>query len=217
MHIPSSIAGFAAEALATLTPRQIAFIQSLPKAELHAHLNGSIPLPILQDLAREFTANSCNEIASSDVVKSGVEKLQRSGGVELDELNDFFGLFPAIYALTSTPDALARATRAVLREFLDGEHPQCTYLELRSTPRETPAMSRLEYVQTVLKEVEAYPVGKAAMIVSLDRRMADDVAENCVRIAKTLKTQGRRVVGIDLCGDPLVFADSKHNWMFPSS
>ncbi|KAH7921095.1 hypothetical protein BV22DRAFT_1132573 [Leucogyrophana mollusca] len=39
-------------------------------------------------------------------------------GVVLNNDSDFFLFFPAIYALTSTPDALAIATRAVLEDSL---------------------------------------------------------------------------------------------------
>ncbi|KAJ7439119.1 Metallo-dependent hydrolase [Mycena latifolia] len=196
----SQIAGPAANALAALNASQIAFIEALPKAELHAHLNGSIPISDLQQMAQEYSRTS--DKAASDVVLSGIAKLQ--DGVVLDEIYDFFNLFPAIYALTSNPVSLRRATRAVLSQFLDGPRPQCAYLELRSTPRETPEMSRIEYVRAVLDEVERYPRASAALIVSLDRRMSVDVVRECVEIARSLKEEGRRVVGIDLCGDPQV-------------
>jgi adenosine deaminase len=204
-----SIAGYGSSALNSLTPSQITFLQNLPKAELHAHLNGSIPISVLQDLARERAAVPGND--DSEIVQSGLEKLLR--GIELKEINDFFGLFPAIYALTSTPSALARATRSVLQLFLDGPTPQCTYLELRSTPRATPHMTRREYVEAVLREIDIFnhdggvnagAGAKAALIVSLDRRMDATVAKECVDIAVSMRKNGRRVVGVDLCGDPMV-------------
>jgi adenosine deaminase len=196
----SQISGPAAMALDSLSPSQLEFIQTLPKAELHAHLNGSIPISELQQMAHEYSRSS--DKAASDVIQEGITKLQ--DGVVLDEIYDFFNLFPAIYALTSNPASLRRATRAVLAQFLDGPHPQCAYLELRSTPRETAEMSRLEYVRTVLDEVELYPKSRAAVIVSLDRRMSADVVRECVGIARQLKAEGRGVVGVDLCGDPQV-------------
>ncbi|KAF8337697.1 Metallo-dependent hydrolase [Amanita rubescens] len=199
----NTIAGPAAAALKALSPNQLAFIQSLPKAELHAHLNGSIPLEALQHLAKEYlsrsTSSSSNSIPNEDI-RAGVKKF--SGGISLDKIDDFFVLFPAIYALTATRAALAYATRAVLSEFLDGESPQCTYLELRSTPKETEEMTREDYLRTVLDEVERYPKDRAAFIVSLDRRMCMEVMVECVEAAVKLKREGRRVVGIDLCGDP---------------
>ena len=47
------IAGFAADALHALTPAQIVFLRALSKAELHAHLNGCIPVQVLRKLAAE--------------------------------------------------------------------------------------------------------------------------------------------------------------------
>src|ERR1700722_7675191 len=202
----SPISGFAAEALRSLTPSQISFLQKLPKAELHAHLNGSIPISLLRELAREYILSHPSD-DSSDGTRACLEKLQDEGSmIELNEIQDFFGLFPAIYALTSTATSLARATRGVLSEFLDGEDPECAYLELRTTPREIRGggMSRYEYVCVVLEEVERYPVGKAGLIVSLDRRMEESVVGECVEIVKRLKGEGRRIVGVDLCGDPMV-------------
>ncbi|KAJ6466368.1 Metallo-dependent hydrolase [Mycena sanguinolenta] len=206
-----SLAGHAADALRSLTSAQLSFLQKLDKAELHAHLNGSIPIPVILELARDHR--------TSAAVSSGIEEgLKRLENVELKGLNEFFGLFPAIYALTSTPPALARAARGVLSEFLDGDTPQCTYLELRSTPRATPEMTRAKYVETVATEVERYPEDKAALIVSINRTMSEQEVEECVGIAMSLKAKGRRIVGVDLCGDPMAgdmnkfskyFADAK--------
>ncbi|EIN13161.1 Metallo-dependent hydrolase, partial [Punctularia strigosozonata HHB-11173 SS5] len=208
LHVP--IAGPGAEALSTLTDAQRSFIRSLPKAELHAHLNGSIPLHVLQELARERQDLSIASGSADDpqarLVRDGLARLQ--DGVQLTEIHDFFGLFPAIYALTSDPRSLARATRAVLHAFLEpsprdpDSRPQCTYLELRSTPRATPQMTREEYVKTVLDEVERYGEETAALLVSLDRRMDEGVVKEVIDLAAKLRAEGRRVVGVDLCGDP---------------
>ncbi|KAF7365465.1 Adenosine deaminase-like protein [Mycena venus] len=192
----SLVTGHAADALRSLTSAQVSFIQTLPKAELHAHLNGSIPVPVILELARDHKASG----TISSEIQAGLKRLEN---IQLRELDEFFGLFPAIYALTSTPPALARAARGVLSEFLDGDIPQCTYLELRSTPRATPEMTRAEYVETVVTEVERYPEDKAALIVSVNRTMTEQEVEECIGIARSLKAKRRRIVGIDLCGDPM--------------
>lgn len=205
-------------ALRALTPSQLAFLQRLPKAELHAHLNGSIPLPLLQSLAREYasaptttTTTTDSAITASDVL-AGVQHLQT--GVSFNTVADFFTLFPAIYALTADPPSLRLATRAVLAHFLDDPDPatdtpggQVAYIELRTTPRATPHMSRRVYLETVLDEIEARAQDAAALIVSLDRRMAPDVAREVLDLAVQLRREGRRVVGVDLCGDPTVRAN----------
>ncbi|KAJ7060575.1 Metallo-dependent hydrolase [Mycena amicta] len=172
----SSLAGPAAAALESLTAAQLAFIQSLAKAELHAHLNGCLPLLILQTMASEYTSDA----PQAKIVQDGIAKLQT--GVILDQIHDFFWLFPAIYALTSNPS------------------------NMRSTPRATDTMTRREYLTAVLDEVERYPVQRAALIVSLDRRMAAEDLQECVDLACVLRAEVLStqisVVGIDLCGDP---------------
>ncbi|KLO11539.1 Metallo-dependent hydrolase [Schizopora paradoxa] len=198
MSNPPSDADPAKVAFCSLTESQLSILKSLPKAELHAHLNGCIPLAVLQQLASEYSGEGGH---TSDAIRQSLDKLK--DGVELKEISDFFSLFPTIYELTSTPNAIATATRAVLESFLDGDSPQCSYLELRSTPRTTACMSRREYVEAIVAEVEKYPAEKAALIVSVDRRMSVADAEECVTIAIDLKNAGRRVVGVDLCGDPL--------------
>lgn len=194
--------GPGALALKTLTPAQIQFLQVIPKAELHAHLNGSIPIATLKELASEYLCSSAStkSIIPNETIKLGIESL--TIGPFLEKINDFFFLFPAIYALTSTPTALARATCAVLSTFLDGTTPQCQYLELRTTPRQTEAMDREQYLRVVLAEMKRYKREQVALIVSIDRRMDHDVLRDCIRIACKLKSEGEWVVGIDLCGDP---------------
>ncbi|KAF8510946.1 Metallo-dependent hydrolase [Hysterangium stoloniferum] len=198
------------KALNSLSRTQLNFLQNLPKAELHAHLNGSIPLPVLQSLAREREReHGTHADGLSEIVRKGLTILNE--GVHLNVIDDFFSLFPAIYALTSGPEALAFVTRAVLKHFLEPAvdeeglpvPAQCQYLELRSTPRATEKMSRRVYLDTVLDEVEKYPADTAALIVSVDRRMKKEDIQECVDLAGALKESRRRVVGVDLCGDPL--------------
>ncbi|KAH7884124.1 Metallo-dependent hydrolase [Phlebopus sp. FC_14] len=201
----ATIAGPAAAALQSLTASEIAFLQSLEKVEQHAHLNGSIPPQTLLELARDFQLpEDLKNDAAADIAKL-------ESGVTLREISDFFSLFRTIYALTSTPPALARATRAVLSTFLTPQQPpsvftyspheECKYMELRTTPRATVHMSRLVYLTTVLDEIDAFG-DRAALIISIDRRMSEGDVEECVDLAIKLRREGRRVVGLDLCGDP---------------
>jgi len=221
-------------ALRALSPSQLAFLERLPKAELHAHLNGSIPLPLLQELAREYVSSAAtgddgdtttNTTTTTAEILARVQHLQT--GVELDAIDDFFPIFSAVYALTSTPASLKRATRAILSHFLDpqptptpapasasapqvngkasdggGGRAAVKYLELRTTPRATPHMSFRIYLETVLGEVEARAPDAAALIVCLDRRMTPEIAREVLELALQLRREGRRVIGVDLCGDP---------------
>ena len=200
-----AVSGPARTALRSLDSGEISFLQSLQKAELHAHLHGCIPLSTLQRLASNFSASPDIEVEVAAIIT----RLQSD--IVLSEVSDFFLLFPAIYALIATPAALAEATRDVLEAFLIEQPPpmgfdfqpaaECSYLELRSTPRKTPYMSREQYLLTVLQEIRAFP-SRAALIVSLDRRMSESDIEECVDLAIKLHVQGEPVVGVDICGNP---------------
>jgi adenosine deaminase len=134
------------------------------------------------------------------MITKGIEILEQ--GVQLNDIAEVFPLFRTAYALTSTTEGLKRATADVLKKFLSSEYgPQCSYLELRTTPRSNGARTREDYLRTVLNEVEQYRPDQAALIVSIDRRMALTDATECVELAITLRDEGRRVVGVDLCGD----------------
>ncbi|KAG2085063.1 hypothetical protein BD769DRAFT_1536556 [Suillus cothurnatus] len=64
----SEIAGPAAAALSSLCPDDVIFLQSLPKAELHAHLNGSIPIKTILELAQQYSPSSAQTIAVADTI-----------------------------------------------------------------------------------------------------------------------------------------------------
>ncbi|KAG2024030.1 adenosine deaminase-like protein [Coprinopsis cinerea AmutBmut pab1-1] len=197
--MPSCISGPAKAALDALNPQQIAFLQSLPKAELHAHLNGSIPIDVLEELLQDYTPLTPASLDKISIQKA-IDHFRT--GPSLERIGDFFLLFPAIYALTSNTPGLKRVTRAVLSDFLDGDAPQCHYLELRTGPRQTPSMTREEYMLAVLDEVERYDEDRAGLIMTLDRKTGEETWRECLDIALKLKKAGRRLVGVDLAGDP---------------
>lgn len=55
------------------------------------------------------------------------------------------------HSLTTTPAALTLATMLTLKEF---EDDGVCYIELRSTPRETPHMSRRQYVEALIHAIK---------------------------------------------------------------
>ncbi|EDQ98638.1 uncharacterized protein LACBIDRAFT_298374 [Laccaria bicolor S238N-H82] len=68
-----AIAGPAAAALASLKPDQVTFLQSLEKAELHAHLNGSIPIAVIQQLGKEYVNSPSS--TRGDAIYATIERL----------------------------------------------------------------------------------------------------------------------------------------------
>lgn len=78
---------------------------------------------------------------------------------------------------------------------------------MRTTPRAMPAenLTKDEYVRTVLDCMSSFSTTstmKANLILSIDRRNDLPTALQVVDLATKYQSQG--VVGIDLCGDPVV-------------
>ncbi|KAI8913272.1 hypothetical protein EDD86DRAFT_200131 [Gorgonomyces haynaldii] len=124
----------------------------------------------------------------------------RSFSPEIGNISDFFPLFKFIYKLTQKPEYVVLMTQMVLDFF---ESDGCVYLELRSTPRSTPGMSKRDYVLAIMEGIKQF---KGRMIVqyiaSLDRRNSLEENLDTVHLAHQLLQEGYPVCGVDLCGDP---------------
>ena len=61
-----------------------------------------------------------------------------------------FEKFKYAHELTDTREAVALATECVIRDFNDDN---VVYVELRSTPRSTPKMTKDEYIMAVIDTI----------------------------------------------------------------
>ena len=161
----------------------------LPKAELHAHLHGSIRDATLVEL---LTANgSSASLAAMRILRETAH--QRS-------LSDCFALFDSIHSVVTTREAVERIARETVSDFaLDGVR----YLELRTTPRRD-VMSAREYVDAIERGVlRATPRCVVRLLLSINRAQSVADAEATVDLAIELHGAGTgRVVGVDLSGNP---------------
>ena len=87
----SQIAGAAAAALASLQADDVDFLCSLPKAELHAHLNGSIPINTILKLAQQYLPSIVQlppnvQTAEKNAIAETIQHLK--SGVSLNEASD---------------------------------------------------------------------------------------------------------------------------------
>ena len=95
----------------------------------------------------------------------------------------------------------------------DFDNDGVVYLELRTTPREfkETGLTRAQYIETVLDSINDYNASSSSMktylILSIDRRDTPEKAQECINLA--IRYQSRGVVGVDLCGDPLVLLTVK--------
>lgn len=198
---------------------------SMPKVELHAHLNGSIRDSTLLELARELGEKGI-------IVFSEVEHVIRKNDRSLHEV---FKLFDLIHILTTDHKTVTRITKEVVEDFAA---ENVVYLELRTTPKRNDSigMNKRSYIEAVVDGLRAVsslevdlassymcngagdPVKSSAisdkyignerkkiyvrLLLSIDRRETTEAAMETVKLALEMRHSG--VVGIDLSGKPTI-------------
>ncbi|CAH0397343.1 unnamed protein product [Chilo suppressalis] len=176
-----------------------AFCSELPKIELHAHLNGSLSKSTMLQLKRHYADSSLDD-------KSNIffDEFQIGAG-DTRNLSNCFQVFGIAHALTSTPETLEIATKMTLQEFDDDG---CCYIELRSTPRDTPHMTKKQYIDTIAQSMQKVSVHLPIMsrlIVSINRSHPISEAEIITDLAiEYHKKYPDVVVGLELSGEPTV-------------
>ncbi|XP_017122488.1 adenosine deaminase-like protein [Drosophila elegans] len=168
------------------------FLKGLPKVELHAHLNGSLGIDSLRDLAERLNAFASDKFLELCFIRS--EK----------DLDACFETFTFVHQLTSSPDGLRYATELAVRDFA---HDNVQYVELRTTPKATVNYSRGEYLEIVIDAIigarKKYPDIMVKLLPSINRAEPVDVAEETVSLALQLaQTHPDLILGIDLSGNP---------------
>ncbi|KAJ7967664.1 Adenosine deaminase-like protein [Quillaja saponaria] len=205
------------------TEKEMEWWLSMPKVELHAHLNGSIRDSTLLEVAR--TLGEKGIIDFSDV-EHVIMKNDRS-------LREVFKLFDLIHILTTDHATVTRIAKEVIEDFAA---ENVVYLELRTTPKRNDSigMSKRSYMEAVLKGLKAVssvdiafiPYNEDAtslirslptnvecngatrkkiyvrLLLSIDRRETTTAAMETVMLALEMRHLG--VVGIDLSGNPVV-------------
>lgn len=192
------------------------FCTALPKVELHAHLGGSVRDATLLELARQH-ADAASLVQRCKFGARG----QRT-------MLECFTHFDVIHKLTDrcarrraptwrlagraagalmTRDRARRldAIRRIAEEVVvDFASENVVHLELRTTPRESPSFSMLEYVRAVVDGIERARVGRrivVKLLLSINRAQSVAVAERIVALAASF---GAPVVGVDFSGNPAV-------------
>lgn len=175
----------------------------MPKAELHAHLSGSIRTDTLKQLINESDNIRLQQQAAS--------LLDVTSGRNLEQC---FQLFPIVHRLISDCTTLYKLVQQVLKDF---EHENTLYLELRTTPKATDKMSSEDYLRTILEAVhfyhEANPNGIVCRIlVSICRHHPQQAARDMVDLVEKFKKVAEThlsqlIVGMELSGNPC-----KGNW-----
>lgn len=121
-------------------------------------------------------------------------------------------MFKVAHNVTNNPDAICKATQNVIKEFADDN---VVYLELRTTPREEPDMTKKQYIDAVIHGIEicseSVPNITVKLLLSLDRKAPEENANNTLELAlEYLRTHSHIFKGLDVSGDPTKGTWFKH-------
>jgi adenosine deaminase len=173
---------------------------SLPKVELHRHLEGSLRLETLVEIAGEHGF----ELPGSDL--TGLRSLVQIFEGEPFTHANFLSKFKTLRLFFRSPEVIARITHEAIA---DAAADRVIYLELRFTPV---ALSRIGGYS--LQEVMGWVITSARtaaeeygvdtrLIASTNRHESPALAEEVAQLAAEYLDDG--VVGLDLAGDEVNF------------
>ena len=172
---------------------------SIPKVELHRHLEGSLRLTTMLDIARQHGVT----VPASMFNLSGLVQVQDKDPMTF---TNFLEKFKTLRLFYKSPDVIYRVTREAVE---DAAKDNVRYMELRFTPV---ALSRAEGFP--LHDVMDWVVGaaqeaaekqniKVRLIASVNRHESHELAEQVAWLAAEHMKDG--MVGMDLAGNEAEF------------
>ncbi len=181
---------------------------SLPKVELHRHLEGSLRLTTMLDIARQHGVT----VPVSMFNLSGLVQVQDQDPMTFSNFLDKFKTLRLFY---KSPDVIDRVTREAVQ---DAAGDNIRYLELRFTPV---ALSRAEgfplhdvmqwVVNSAQEAAEKYKV-KVGLIASVNRHESPELAEQVTWLAMEHIKNG--LTGMDLAGNEAEFKSVSFHGIF---
>ena len=172
---------------------------SLPKVELHRHLEGSLRLTTMLDIARQHGVT----VPASMFNLSGLVQVQDKDPMTFTNFLDKFKTLRLFY---KSPDVIDRVTREAVE---DAARDNVRYLELRFTPV---ALSRAEgfplndvmdwVVASAQEAAKKFKI-KVGLIASVNRHESPELAEQVAWLAAEYIKDG--LTGLDLAGNEAEF------------
>jgi adenosine deaminase len=172
---------------------------SLPKVELHRHLEGSLRLTTMLDVSRQHGVT----VPASMFNLSGLVQVQDKDPMTF---TNFLEKFKTLRLFYKSPDVIHRVTQEAIE---DAAKDNVRYMELRFTPV---ALSRAEgfplhdvmdwVITSANAAAEKFKV-KIGLIVSVNRHESPELAEQVAWLAADHIKDG--VLGIDLAGNEAEF------------
>lgn len=185
----------------SLTPkRPNEFYKSLPKVDLHRHLEGSLRFETIRELARRN---------GMDLPATG--ELRNLVQVQDDEpftFENFLSKFTTLRLFYRSPEVITRITREAIE---DAAADNVRYLEMRFTPvalsraEGFPLADVMDWVIEATKQAEEEFNITTRLIASVNRHESPALAAQVSYLAAE-RMQAGIVVGLDLAGDESGFS-----------
>lgn len=179
--------------------KKVITCESLPKVELHRHLEGSLRVSTLIDIARQHSITVPTELV----------RLNRLVQVQQEEpynFENFLAKFNTLRLFYRSPDVIDRVTREAIE---DAAKDNVKYMELRFTPvalsraERFPLADVVDWVCASAKEASKQFGIMVKLITSVNRHESPELAEQVAWLAAGRMDSG--VVGLDLAGNEAQF------------
>ena len=206
----SDVVEGAAEPLAT-SPSQYELLSELPKVDLHRHLEGSLRLRSLMEIARQEGLDLPQE-------ESLLREQVQIGSAEPKTLPNFLSKFRLLRPIYRSPEIIQRIVHEAIE---DAAIDNIRYLELRFTPaalsqaRDFPLDEVIAWVIDFAKEAARQFEIRVGLIASVNRHESVKLAEAVAQISAD--NVGAGILGLDLAGNEVDFPADPFISIFRSS
>ncbi|MBN1305085.1 MAG: adenosine deaminase [Anaerolineales bacterium] len=174
--------------------------QAMPKVDLHRHLEGSLRLDTMLDIAR----------AHGVTVPASIVRLSQLVQIQEEEpytFQNFLAKFQTLRLFYRSPDVINRVTREAVQ---DAARDNVKYMELRFTPvalsraERFPLHDVMDWVCTSASEAAVEFGIEIALIASVNRHESVDLAEQVALLAA--QYTDKCMVGMDIAGNEAEFS-----------
>ncbi|MCK6576766.1 MAG: adenosine deaminase [Anaerolineae bacterium] len=183
--------------------------RALPKIELHRHLEGSLRINTLLSIGME------HRLTLPSTTEEGLRPFVQLMPGEPRNWQQFLGKFAVLRQFYRSKSIIQRVTHEVIA---DAAADNVRYLELRFTPQALNNLMKcafddiVDWVCAAAAEAAAAHDIQCALILSMNRHEAVEVAESVIETAIAFKDRG--IVGIDLAGQESGFSSQPFARLF---
>jgi adenosine deaminase len=175
------------------------YYESMPKVDLHRHLEGSLRLETLLEVSRNYGITL--------PIEPGLRGLVQIQEGDPLTFTNFLAKFQTLRLFYRSPEIISRITREAIQ---DAAEDKVRYLEMRFTPV---ALSRVkgfslkdvvEWVTSAVMEASQQYDIQTRLLVSMNRHEPVELAAEVVSLAVEYQQKG--IAGIDLAGNEAEFS-----------